>query len=595
MAPQSPRVPGDIELARTRAAAAGQPSYASTRASYMKSLDAAMQRRAAKAQQEEQARRAAAAGRQSRQSERDQAEQQQQYAAALAAQRANIAADQAAADARYRQQFAQQQQQADRKTQESESRARRQQQLLDIQAQTDRDRRQFGAEAEQQQRQNLYQFYRDMLQHQNTLDRDVAQYGLNAMQSQQDLHGRMQQEYLQGQIQADRDLRLYQYDVQQRQMQDEALRQRDAIAFQQATMQREAEQKFARQSQFEREAADIAARWQAGVQERKDAGLDFSPQQQQQMQKMEEAFYANVVSSNLPDDVKARAAVRYQQQLSAIMPSQKVITPEQEINDQFYLHPQLGMMQRRVGSNGLPEWNPIGMGGEGAGSAGDSQAAQLQFAAAQKAQLAQEKAMNDARKQRIDEFEKVYDSLATATTPAGDAMYDTATPDGQQKLLDAAKRRFEARERVYTENIGLEPFDVSPYQPTNAPPAQSQPRVFESNYGDRANAIRSGANTQTPATTPPSTGATKPANSKLNSQFQLAAENADSDAIEALGRVAELTAKGPPRLGSQEMQELTVLLEVLAAGGYDLTPPPPPPPVQSRRTPHYRFDVAPGR
>jgi len=310
---------------------------------------------------------------------------------------------------------------------------------------------------------------------------------------------------------------------------------------------------------------------------------------------MEEAFYANVVSSNLPDDVKARAAVRYQQQLSAIMPSQKVITPEQEINDQFYLHPQLGMMQRRVGSNGLPEWNPIGMGGEGAGSAGDSQAAQLQFAAAQKAQLAQEKAMNDARKQRIDEFEKVYDSLATATTPVGDAMYDTATPDGQQKLLDAAKRRFEARERVYTENIGLEPFDVSPYQPTNAPPAQSQPRVFESNYGDRANAIRSGANTQTPATTPPSTGATKPANSKLNSQFQLAAENADSDAIEALGRVAELTAKGPPRLGSQEMQELTVLLEVLAAGGYDLTPPPPPPPVQSRRTPHYRFDVAPGR
>lgn len=605
MAPQSPRVPSDLELARERAAMRGQPTYDERRASYLRTLEAAIERRNRQRLQEEQSRQQQGNARRDAATDATTAKRQQQYAAANMAQQAAIAADRDAADARYRQQLALQQQQADMRQQQFDAKSQRQGQLLDIQAQTDRDKRQYAADLEQARQQAELQAYRDVMQQQNTLERDAfqqqnllqrdaTQFGMDVLRADQSQQNTMQRDYMQGALQAERDARLNQYDVQQRQDLAVQQQQRDNAAFLQSRIRDREQQKFAAQSQFEQEAADIAAKWQAQVQQRKDAGLEFSASQQAQMQQMEQAFLENVVNADLPDDIKARANVQYQRRLSAIVPLEKVVTPEQEIAAQFYEHPKYGLLQKTVGSNGMPQWDIVGTMGPGSGQ---EAAVARQQQATEKAAAAQQKALNDARLQRLQAFEQELKTRATEVTdPLTMTPKYPQTTEGQQRLLRDAARAFAPKERYYQQHIGLEPLALEDYQqaigspppppaatapqarPTDAYRAQAQQQAAAAALQQSAPPAQSRsavpAATKAPAATAAPTATLRPAEQQLSQQMAMASQKNDTDALGALTRIAELSAGGPPKLGSQEMKEMMMLQEMLREAGYALEPPP---------------------
>jgi len=595
MAPQSPRVPGDLERSRERAAMRGQPTYDERRASYLRTLEAAIERRNRQILQDEQARQQQGNARRDAATDANTAKRQQQYAAANMAQQAAIAADRAAADARYRQQFAAQQQQADMRQQQAEAKSQRQQQLLDIQSQTDRDRRQYAADLEQARQEAELQAYRDVMQQQNTLERDAfqqqnllqrdaTQFGMDVLRADQSQQNTMQRDYMQGALQAERDARLNQYDAEQRQDLARQQERRDTAAFLQSQIRDREQQKFAIQSQFQQEAADIADRWQAQVQQRKDAGLDFTPAQQAKMQQMEQAFLENVINGDLTDDVKARALVEHQRRLAAIVPTQKVVTPEQEIASQFYKHPELGLLRKTIGSNGVSQWDIVGTAGA---TSGQESAMVRQQQAAEKAAAAQQKAQNDARLQRLQAFDQELKARATEVTdPLTMTPKYPQTPEGQRRLLLDAARAFAPRERYYQQHIGLEPLALEDYQQAiGSPPSPPAATPPPSRPGDayRAQAQQQAAAAATPpaqsrSAAPAATKATastpRPAEQQLSEQMAIASQKNDTDALGALRRITELTAGGPPELGSQEMREMMILQDMLREAGYALEPPP---------------------
>jgi hypothetical protein len=158
------------------------------------------------------------------------------------------------------------------------------------------------------------------------------------------------------------------------------------------------------------------------------------------------------------------------------------------------------------------------------------------------------------------------------------------TPEGQQRLLLDAARAFAPKERYYQQHIGLEPLALEDYQQAiGSPPSPPAATPPPARPGDayRAQAQQQAAAAAPQPIAPPTQSRSaapattlRPAEQQLSKQMAIASQKNDNDALGALLRITELTAGGPPKLGSQEMREMMMLQDMLREAGYALEPPP---------------------
>ncbi len=305
----------------------------------------------------------------------------------------------------------------------------------------------FDQQLERDYRQQGYSMERDRLQGDQTLQRDMLQGGiqadrderLNAFDVDRQIlqHGQtMERDTLQNDFQSERDARLNIFDTQ-----------RD--------MRR---QQFEQTNIYRQQADEIAAKWQERVAIAKQNGYEYSPAQRQEMKQIEDAFMKNVINGDLPDDMKERANIEHQRQMSRFLPEQKVSTPEQEISQQFYEDPKLGLLQRTLDRNGNPVWQRVDSG------MGDQASMMRQQAQDQQKQA---EAMSRKQHERLAAFQSVYDQVETILDENDRPKFNTP-----EKVMAEAMRRFAPREKAYQAD-GLPPLGQF-LNPDEVPQPQGQ-------------------------------------------------------------------------------------------------------------------------
>ena len=428
-------MPGDLELQAERSGRLRAGS------SYDKAIDRYAAARKARAEAEERRRLEEAKARQEAMLQAQQLaaqarrqEQEQAYGMQSAAQRANINADAANMDHVYTtQQMTQQQKGLQKRDQllagydkETERRKALDQQIRDTRQfgfQTDENNQKFGQQLKRDEVQQQYSTQSEQQQHYNTLDRDASQFGFDTQRENQQQGHTLQRDAMQFGQQMQRDEYQNQYSMQ-----------RD-----------EQQQQYTQQNMYQRETADVAARWQEQVQTARSEGLDFSPRQQQEMKELDESFRKNVMNSDLDEGLKQQAMLMHQKKLAAIIPNEKIVTPEQEIQQQFYEDPRMGMMRRTVSQHGAV-WEPLGLGSGGGPDPAKEQAAQ------QKEQQQQAEKIRKAMFDREDRWDALINDISTRTNADNEPLY--TDPNEIEKI---ARKEFASKEKYYRELDGLDP------------------------------------------------------------------------------------------------------------------------------------------
>lgn len=428
-------MPGDLELQTERSGRLRAGS------SYDKAIDRYAAARKARAEAEERRRLAEAQARQEAMLQSQQLaaqarrqEQEHAYGMQSTAQRANINADAANMDHLYSSQQMTQQQKGLLKRDEFQGkltteRDRRQaldQQIRDTRQfgfQTDENNQKFGQQLKRDEVQQQYATQSDQQQHYNMLDRDASQFGFDTQRENQQQGHTLQRDAMQFGQQIQRDELQNGYSMERAQQ----------------------DQQFTQQNMYQRETADIAARWQENIQTARNAGLDFSPRQQQEMKELDESFRKNVMNSDLDEGLKQQAMLMHQKKLAAIIPNEKIVTPEQEIQQQFYEDPRMGMMRRTVSQHGAV-WEPLGLGSGGGPDPAKEQAAQ------QKEQQQQAEKIRKAMFDREDRWDALINDISTRTNADNEPLY--TDPNEIEKI---ARKEFASKEKYYRELDGLDP------------------------------------------------------------------------------------------------------------------------------------------
>ncbi len=428
-------MPGDLELQTERSGRLRAGS------SYDKAIDRYAAARKARAEAEERRRLAEAQARQEAMLQAQQLaaqarrqEQEQAYGMQSTAQRANINADAANMDHVYTTQRDQLQQKGIQKRdqllagydKETERRKALDQQIRDTRQfgfQTDENNQKFGQQLKRDEVQQQYATQSDQQQHYNTLDRDASQFGFDTQRENQQQGHTLQRDAMQFVQQMQRDEYQNQYSMQREEQQ----------------------QQYTQQNLYQRETADVAAQWNDRVQQARSAGLDFSPRQQQEMKELDAAFRKNVMNSDLDEGLKQQAMLMHQKKLASIIPEDKVVTPEQEIQQQFYEDPRMGMMRRTVSQHGAV-WEPLGLGSGGGPDPAKEQAAQ------QKEQQQQAEKIRKAMFDREDRWDALINDISTRTNADNEPLY--TDPNEIEKI---ARKEFASKEKYYRELDGLDP------------------------------------------------------------------------------------------------------------------------------------------
>lgn len=390
----------------------------------------------------------------------------QKYEQANTGQRAAYAADAALSQFGYNSKLEDQQQKGQLRRDEFKNRfeaAQARQQALE---QEMRDRRQFGFSQEENASQFRNQLQRDALQHGYTQERDrfqtdaqrerdAAQFGYTTLRDDQQFGQQLERDKLLNEFSAQGDQRQQQFTLR-----------RDELQNQFSTQADERQQAYTQQNMYQREAAEISARWQEQVAQAKNAGYDYSPQQRKEMQDMETSFRKNVLNGPWPEDVKMRASVEYQKKLSAFVPNERVMTQEQEVAQAFYKDPELGILKRKRTAQGY-DWEAFDTG---AGQQ-QSQQAQMQQKQAEQQQKQMEQKQQQMQKalfEREDKFSDIVNELSMQSDADGNLIYGKRDAKGnvigvdRQAVIKEAMRRFDPYEKHYRDVYGLPP--LGPYQ-----------------------------------------------------------------------------------------------------------------------------------
>lgn len=438
-------MPGDLELQTERSGRLRAGS------SYDKAIDRYAAARKARAEAEERRRLAEAQARQEAMLQGQQLaaqarrqEQEHAYGMQSTAQRANINADAANMDHVYTTQRDQSQQKGIQKRdqllagydKETERRKALDQQIRDQRQfgfQTDENNQKFGQQLKRDEVQQQYSTQSEQQQHYNTLDRDASQFGFDTQRENQQQGHTLQRDAMQFGQQMQRDEYQNQYSMQ-----------RD-----------EQQQQYAQQNMYQRETADIAARWNEQVQTARNSGLDFSPRQQQEMKELDAAFRKNVMNSDLDEGLKQQAMLMHQKKLAAIIPEDKVQDPKAGLDQSVIFHEPTGtwFMQGRD-SRGNPTYEPLGTGGGGGPDPAKEQAAQ------KKEQQQQAEKIRKAMFDREDRWDALINDISTRlNADETGPLYDSKTPEGQAEIEKQARKEFASKEKYYRDLDNLPPHD----------------------------------------------------------------------------------------------------------------------------------------
>lgn len=433
---------GDLQSMRQRAAAAEslRPKGRALPDRFQRRVEEAARRRAA--EQEAALQAALEQQRINAQKQRDQ--RLQSYEQANAAQRAGYAADAAALDYGYTSRLNDQRDKSQRKRDALQERyAAAQERRQGIQ-QADRDFRQFGFSQQenatefqnQLQRDALQQGYtidRDKLQNRATMERDARQFGYSVLENDQQQRAQLQRDSLLNRFATAEDMRQQQFTLQRDELQNQFETAADAR-----------QQEYVQQNMYQREAADIAARWQEQVAQARNSGMDFSARQRAEMQQLDAAFRKNVLNGPYDEGLKKQALVEHQKKLAAIIPEEKVANPDEEIQQTFRYNEQMGTwLKRGRDSQGFPDWEPIGDGGQ-----------QDKLMQAQQKQVEQRQIqMQKAKGERLDKFQEIVKDVRLEADIDGNAIYK----DNEAVMREAAKR-FQPYEDMYQQDYGLPPL-----------------------------------------------------------------------------------------------------------------------------------------
>ena len=385
----------------------------------------------------------------------------------------NIAASNSAMDHANSMQRDQQQQRAIRSRDAQQNQFDTQQERQKAQYQRQRDEQQFGYSRQQSQQEFEQQTQRDQLQHGLSTQRDQLQHGQT-----------MQRDMLQGGIQAYRDWRMNDINAEQDARQQSNLLERESLQndFQSQrdsrlnlfdTQRDVRRQQFEQQSRYQAEAADISARWQEQVHVAKNAGLDFSQAQQEEMKQLEKAFRKNVLNGDLTEDLKQRAMVEHQKQMSTFVPEERIVAPQDRFQQSIVQDEQTGQRFLVVQDpRGGVKYEPLdgGMGEQAGMMRQQAQDQQRQAEAISKKQL-----------DRVTQFQSVYDQVETILDENDRPKFNTP-----EKVMAEAMRRFAPRERIYQMD-GLPPLgqflnpDEFPQSQQGDPQQPPQPQQQPSN------------------------------------------------------------------------------------------------------------------
>lgn len=442
------------------------PEYDNARDRYMKSLQASIERRERRraAEQESGSRSALSAQEAAQQARRD--KQQQLYEQANTGQRAYYAAN-AAADDFARAQKLNKQQQKDvrrRDTLQAGFTTQRDREQSRDQLQRDRllndlsmreNEQKFGFQTQENDQQFGQQIQRDRFQHGNTLERDYMQFGFDSARAGQQQRNQLERDSMLNQFATEEDLRQNEFQAQR----DNRLNMFDA--------NRDArQQQYEQQNLYQRETADVAARWQEQVQAARNAGMDFSEAQKKEMNELDKAFRKHVLNGDLDEGLKQQAMLQHQKALAAFIPDQRVQNPQEGLNQSVIFHEPTGtwFMQGRD-SRGFPTFEPLGKAGE--------DPAQIQQMQEKQRQL-QEKQAETQRKALL-ERQREFMGLVQDKMSEEDALGNRLYPD-REAAIKAAQQDYAPMEELWRQSHNLPPMYELPSEAkpaVNPPPADN--------------------------------------------------------------------------------------------------------------------------
>jgi len=514
----------------------------------------------------------------------------QQFEQANTGQRAGIAANQAYQQFGYSSQLDKQQQQGQRQRDELQNRFASAQARQQAREQELRDQRQFGFAQQENATQFQNQLFRDdvqqgysrerdQFQDDATLKRDAMQFGYGALRDQQQQQNTLQRDAFQNRTQRERDQLLNQFSTQadERQWQNQAERDERLNEFSVQGDYRQ--QGFNQESMYQREAADISARWQEQVAQARNAGLDFSEQQRKEMQDLDASFRKNVINGPYPEDLKQQAMVEHQKKLSAIIPNERVQDPAQQLQQSLLFDDRLPgvpfMMSQDAKGN--PRFDPISLGG------GQDRQAEAEQKKAEQQQQAAQKAEFD----RLKQFDALVDRLSVEIDPVTEERVYKTRDDAVREAMN----RFSKTERRFRDVYGLPPLE--PYQAEidairaqkeqesekawlegpsrQAPQDAVQQRVNPYRQQPQGGIPTPGV-TRQPAPPPPPKPVSVSA-TNIDEQMNKLATGGDVESAAALRAVKDITAKhgGAPPDGSEDQAILDDAVRFLEAKGVSIS------------------------
>jgi hypothetical protein len=569
---------GRIDRSQNRRAT---PEYDRQRASYNATLQASIERREKRRREEEEAKRQSElqAQKDAALSQRD--KQQQKYGQADTAQRAYYAANDAADDFNRTKQLNRQQQKDVRRRDTLNNDFTLTRDREQARDQQDQDKRRFGLSTKENEQKFGYQMMendqqfghqiqRDRFQHGNTLERDGRQFGYDSIRAQQQ-HGNTMQ----------RDSALNEFDTQRDILQNQFQGERDNRRNMFDVNREARQQQYQQQNQYQRETAEISQRWQETIQQARNAGMDFSERQKQEMKELDAVFRKTVMTNDdLDEGLKQQAMLLHQKKLSAIVPEEKIANPKEGLESSLMFHEQTGtwFMQGRD-SKGFPTYQPIGMQSDGMAE----QQKEMQAQQEKERQLAEKtnERRIEAERKRMEDFGQTVNDLMTELDPVTDSpLYPT-----RSDALAAAKDRFAQTEEFYRRNYGLDPHPIYkddrpdgmpvPFRPTTGPQKPPVADQYRQRLQER----------QAQQPQPPQQQGFQPksepqapvpmSSTNIDSHMEKTMAGGDKEAAAALQTIKLISAKnngGPPPAGSQDLMDMVKAIKYLREKGIAIQP-----------------------